>query len=660
MNRNKVSLSSGLLFALGLVPLMAPGANAADEQLVVQDTMVVTAGRVLEKKENVTTNISVFTEEDLEELAVDDVGDLLRKEGFFVREYPNSLTSIGMRGFLSDSMGNDLSSYILILVDGRPAGNVNLEQFSTDSIERVEVIRGPASVQYGTRAMGGVINIITKKAKKGFRGSAEATVGSWDYNKQQVELSGAGEKFDARLTASRSSQGDYDTGSGATYRNTGYDAKNNINLNVGFTPVQHHRIGMVYSFNEIDKAGSPNYLSSNDLDDYVERSQDNVDFTYDGQDSKGFLQWKARYYTIDDKYDTYDPTYYGSRADYTQDTDKQGAQFQTTAKWDFVQLTGGVDWNDYEIANSYSYNGRASTYENEAAFLFAKTFLLDDRLVLSAGVRYDDFTVEGDMGDSTDADNTSMSVGAVYKIIEGLSIRANYAEAFKMPTPDQLFMYTDYSAIGWGLWMGNEDLEPESSETYEVGIDYTRGAFSAGLTWFHTDFSDKITYEVVNTSPLTYMYENVGDATYEGFEGNLQVNIAEYFGWDIELIPYVTFTAMSKYENDNTGEDLYYVPDFNASYGIRFNNEAWGFTSRLNCAYYGEHYITDYEGTGEKTLGHDTVVDISATKKIHSFHEYGDLSVKGQITNLFDTDYALVQGYPSPGRTFFVGLNYTF
>lgn len=659
MNRNKVSVSGGLLFALGLVPCMVPSTNAADEQVVVQDTMVVTAGRVLEKKEDVSTNITVYTEEDLEELAVDDIGDLMRKEGFMVREYPNSLTSVGMRGFLSDSMGRDLNSYILILVDGRPAGNVNLEQFSTDGVERVEVIRGPGSVQYGTRAMGGVINIITKKGKKGFHGSAEATVGSWEYNKQQVDLSGAGEKFDAMITASRSSQGDYDTGSGATYHNTGYDSKENINLNVGFTPVQNNRIGIVYSYNDLNGVGSPNYLSANDLDDYVERSQNNFDLTYDGQNSDGFLQWKGRYYTIDDKYETYDPENYGNVADYFQDTDKQGAQFQLSAKGDFFQLTGGVDWNDHEITNSYSYNGQASTYENEAAFLLAKTFLMDDRLVLSAGVRYDDFTVEGDEGDSKDADNTSMSVGAVFKIISDLSVRANYAEAFKMPTPDELFMYTDYGS--WGIWAGNEDLDPESSKTYEVGIDYTHGTFSAGLTWFHTDFTDKITYVYDSSTNIT-TYENVDDATYEGFEGNLQVDIAKYFGWDFELIPYVTFTAMTKYEDDTTGEDLSYVPDFNSSWGIRFNNEAWGFSSRLNCVYYGKQNITDYEGgTGETvTLGRDTVVDISATKKLYSFNRYGDLSVKGEITNLFDTDYALVQGYPSPGRTFFVSLNYTF
>nr|WP_320012191.1 TonB-dependent receptor [uncultured Desulfobulbus sp.] len=659
MNPSKVSVSGGLFCALGLIPFVVPGVHAADAQVVAQETMVVTAGRVLEKKENVTTNITVFTEEDIDNLGVNDVGDILRKEGFVVREYPNSQTSVGMRGFNSDSMGRELNSYILILVDGRPAGSVNLEQMSTDSVERIEVIRGPGSVQYGTRAMGGVINVITKKGKKGVHGSLETTLGSWEYDKQRIQVSGASEMFDASLSASRSNQDDYDTGSGARYYNSGYDSKDNINFNLGFTPVENHRLGLVYSHNDHNGVGSPNYLSANDLDDYVENKQDNYDFTYDGQDSEGFLQWKARYYRVNDDYQNYDPTVYGGAPSYFKEVDKQGAQAQMTAKWDFLQLTGGVEWNDHEITNSYSFNNRPSTYENKAGFLLAKTFLFDDKLIFSAGSRYDDFTVEGDQGESVSDENISVSIGAVYKIIPGLSVRANYAEAFKMPTPDELFMYDDYSAWGYGIYAGNEDLEPESSETYELGVDYSQGSFTAGLTWFHTNFENKIS-TVYNALTNVTKYENIEGATFEGFEGSLQVDVGEIFDWNFELVPYVNFTAMTKYEDDSTGMDLKYVPDYNVSWGFRFAHEAWGFSSRLNCVYYGEQNIDDYEGTGARTLGKNTVVDLSFIKKLYTFDQYGELSLKGEIANIFDEDYALVQGYPSPGRSFYASLNYSF
>ncbi len=135
----------------------------------VMESMVVTSGRIKEKKEDVTTNITVFTAEDLETLSVSDLSDLMLKEGFMIREYPNSTISVGVRGFRTETHGNDLASHVLILIDGRRAGTGNLAKISMDNVERIEIIRGPGSVQYGASAMGGVINVITKRGRTGSR-----------------------------------------------------------------------------------------------------------------------------------------------------------------------------------------------------------------------------------------------------------------------------------------------------------------------------------------------------------------------------------------------------------------------------------------------------------------------------------------------------------
>ena len=132
--------------------------------------------------------------------------------------------------------------------------------------------------------------------------------------------------------------------------------------------------------------------------------------------------------------------------------------------WDIARITAGFDWTYYTVANSYSIPGGENTYDNPAGFLLAKVNLMDGRLILSAGGRYDQYEVESDEGESMEETNFSGNVGAVYKLTPMLSARVNYAEAFKMPTADQLFMFDDYSAFGFGIWSGNPNLEPEKKQ----------------------------------------------------------------------------------------------------------------------------------------------------------------------------------------------------
>jgi vitamin B12 transporter len=639
------------------LPLMADHQGAGQNSTLVLEPTVVTAGRIKEKKSDITTNATIYTREDLEASSIQDLSDLMLKEGFMVREYPNSTISVAIRGFSTDTHGNDLSSSVLILVNGRRAGTGNLAKISMDNVERVEIIRGPASVQYGASALGGVINVITRKGKGPFTAFLEGTLGSWDYKKGTVSMSGAVSQFDFDVTGSKSSQGDYDTGSGSEYRNTGFDSKERFSFNGGFTFLPQNRVGISYSDYSGDHIGSPDYLSANDPDDYVNHGIKSYDVYYDGQTRDDFLFWNIRYFKGKDEYETHDGAMTPSRT-YWRDTDSQGAQAQITARWAVAQITAGWDWVDYEVSNSNTVAGKENTYENPAGFFMVKTKLLEDKLVLTGGGRYDEYEVTSDTGKVKEDDNWSFSCGAVYKITGELSVRANYAQAFKMPTADQLFMLTDYSAWGMGIWSGNENLKPESSETYEAGIDYTRGSLTGSLTYFHTDFEDRIAYKSIGGGVT--QYTNVQGGTLDGVEGSLQLDIGAMFGWDWEIVPYGSFTTFLEYEDDETNEKFQYTPEWSAAYGMRVNHVEYGLNARLNFTHYGRHEITDYEGTGATTLGPDTVADFSVGKELFDMNKFGKIRLKGEINNLFDRDYALVQGYPSPGRTFYLGLNYTY
>ena len=117
---------------------------------------------------------------------------------------------------------------------------------------------------------------------------------------------------------------------------------------------------------------------------------------------------------------------------------------------------------------------------------------------------------------------------------------------------------------------------------------------------------------------------------------------------------------LAEYKDEENDTDLSYNPEWTASFGIEFAKPEIGLSSRLNFAYMDEQNITDYEGTGDTTLDSYTVAHLMISKDLFSSENFGRLMLKGDIANLFDEDYAVVQGYPSPGRTFYIGVKYTY
>ncbi len=631
-------IGAGML--LWAVPAL--GEDIATEQNpdVKLDTMVVTAGRVEESIKDVTSNITVINEGEIKQSSAHDLGDLLQEQGFMVQEYPNSIVVVDIRGFKTDLYDSDLESYVVILIDGIRSGTGNLNKINIDNVERVEIIRGPGSVQYGASAMGGVINVITKKGKGKPSVYLEQTLGSWDFRKTAIGGSGQHEAFDFSFAASTESQGDYSTANGDTYYNTGFDSKERLSANAGWTFLPKNRIGITYTGYKADDVGNPSYFSDNDKTSKVHTSTNSkVDLDYKGQTADGFWDWNLLYFNGENKRNS-------DSANKAPKDEQQGAQAQMTANWTPIRITGGVDWVHYE---------KTSTYDDLAVFLLTKTKLFDDRLILSAALRQDQYSMEAEDGKDTDDAHWTPSVGAAFAITPELRLRANYAEGFKVPTPEQLFRYNDY---GYAVLEGNPNLTPEKSKTYECGLDFDKGPLSSGLTYFSTEFEDKISY--VTPTAGYWTYENIPGATISGLEGNLRFDIDTLFNWSFKLVPYCSFTYLTEYTDDTTGEDLYYNPDWRMSYGLRFAMPDKGFESKLNFAYFSDQLITDYEGTGQTSLDGYTVADLTMSQRLFSLQEYGDITVKFDVRNLFNEDYAVIQGYPSPGRSFFVSLKYQY
>ena len=625
--------------------------------------VVVTESRMEEEKRFATTNIRVIDEDEISLSTAKDLGELLHEKGFQIIKYPGALSSMGIRGFRTDVTGNDLLSHVLILMDGRRVSSGNLAKILTKNIEKIEIISGPASVQYGSSAMGGVVNVITKRGKEKPSAFVEGTLGSWGYDSVDVGFLGKYKNLDFSSSFSTSTMDDYDTASGKRYYNTGYKRIENVSINVGYEFFPRNRIGIIYHNYNGDRIGTTDYLSANDLDDYADKKYHTWDLTYEGKSSDKNMAWNARYFQGKDQNTWLDPVQ--SNPDGWDDgvpteskTKQKGGQAQLAYMLKDLTLSLGFDWVNYDVETSW--DPKESEYDNPAYYLLVKSKFLDKKLTLSGGIRYDKYEVEikGGQGQKEDTDNWAPRIGMAYQITDMLKFRANYGEAFMMPSAMQLAGNIPM----WGtLYKGNPELKPEKSKTYEFGLDVTKGAFEASITYFSTKLKDKIQQQMAG--PTTISWVNLGSATIKGIEGNLSYDLGPLLNQPYEIRPYFTVTKLTKFRDDETGKELLYTPDWTLSYGMLFSHEEL-LSVNLNFSYIGRTTVQDWEsGLWPAPIiqkGGFTVSNLVIQKELLNFKDYGKISIRGEVQNLFDTDYSYVKGYPMPGRTFFLGIKYQF
>jgi len=656
---------SMMLVLLGLLVGGSVLAAEVEEPAVVMGEVVVTAGRVVEKIQEQTMSVLVIDAEEIAASPARDLGDLFAEKGLgYVQKYPGALTTVSIRGFKTNAQASDLLGDSLVLLNGRRAGTGNVAMIMTRDIERVEIIRGPGAVQYGSAAMGGVINIITRQGEGPVNGEVFGALGSYDFAEGGALLSGDTDRFDYSVSFAQSTMNDYKTADGDRYRNTGFDSKQSYSVNLGYSFLDFHRLGVMLNSTEIDKVGTPNYLSMNDLNDYRDSDYQTVDFSYTGGTVDHFLGWELRYFEteIDDKsYDFYDYGAYGSGVlPFETKVDQKGAQAQLATEFDSVRVVTGIDWSDYEVKSTFEPN--RSTYESLAGFILTKSRFLDDRLIVDAGVRYERFEVEVTQpsGNSEDDDNLVGSFGLAYLINDRLKVRAHYGEAFKMPGADQLAAdyAVDYGFYGKYRYVGNPDLDPESSRTYEAGVEYVGQTFNAGLGYFYTRFKDKVVTAFVPDGSSGYTtWKNAGKAEISGVEAHFDSDLTLYGRDDLRLQPYMNVTYLDRYRDLDNDEDLKYMNEVNASCGLGLKMPA-EISAKLNFAYSGPKWVEDWEsGNGAVVeTGGFTVADLSVRKELFD----SSCTVAASISNLFDKEYAYVLGYPMPGRNYQVSVSYRF
>ncbi len=680
-----------LLAALQAAPAFAE--EDAEKKLTLLDTVVVTADRSEDTLRETPQNVTVISGADIENSAASSLVDALKREGIQVfwtgtENYGNE--KIVMRGGKSSMNGFDLSGDVLLLVDGRRAGTDNFSAIGLDNIERVEIIHGPGAVQYGSSAVGGVINVITKRGHKTPSVRFEAGLGSYDGQNYKAFASGMLGNLDIAAWGNYAKAGDYEDGDGEVHLNSGLNYRAKYGFNAGWNFSGSQRIGISFAGMNGDHMEMGEQGSSTYANQYQDRDYYMADIVYDGTYDAAGLSWLARYYFGKTDSAIYRqslrPASRGQVAKYSDSTNKmQGGQAQLS--WEgleWLKLTGGVDALYYDMDQDQPFgihttaamaNDTESEYLNIGAFLMGKLYLLENRsLVISAGGRYDYFNVEADTVRSrglsserhqkseSDIDNFLPSFGIAYSPLDFIKLRANYGHSFRMPTPRELGGL--FAMSGSTVFVGNPDLDPETSKTWDVGFDLAWNAFDFSFTYFDTDYKDKITALSAGSvpgRPNDRPYVNLERAYVAGMEISVGYDIGAALSLPFSLAPYASWTHLTRYRD---GDDFYLsdTAKDSVAWGISLKSGQTGTDASLDFVYYGSAKSSPNTTTGEQSdyPGGSTVADFTINQRVVKLSNDSEVKVKIAVKNIFDKYYTTYQEDYMPGRSFYTGFVYTY
>jgi vitamin B12 transporter len=658
------------------IALPAFGAEEPKDKQSMDD-LVVTATRTKERPVDVPVFTQVISREQIEMSGATTIGDVISKfvTGHY-HKYSGLLSSVGLRGFRTEAHGDDVKGHILILVDGHRIGTGNAAKINADRIDHIEITKGPASALYGSAAMGGVINLITKRGEGDPSAKLSADYGSFNYAKGQVSGQGeVNEKFSFHATASYEDVDDYDDPEYGTAYNTN-ETKMNIGMNLTYAFNSKHSLRLGGNYADLT-GGYPSWTAGTysqydeDTESEYDKSHGYSDLEYNGDYLDGKLHWRGLVYYLWDrnhwKYGS--PNVDDAQSKYTDTTLATDHQLVwNMAKWNTLLV--GFNFENLEKSAEGVYNGQPSApytpgmeYKSQAYFMQDALDLWNNRINIIGAVRYDRFdvsTLRPDTGVFTEFneknetyDHTSPKLGVGVKFLdELLRLRANVGEGFKSPSADQLS--AQYISATGTIYVGNPDLKPETSMTYDIGLDVFHDLVSFSAGYFRTDYKDKIvrTSTTVNGEAAT-TWDNSGDAEIAGFDVSLAWYIGRTFDWTWDLSLWSNATFNTTKEDKETGEDLLYISDYEVKSGLDLMYK--GFATQLNYVLVGPQMITNYSTYEDEEKDSFSFWDLTARYRFLQNWE-----ARAGIYNLFNDEVEWVRGFLMPERNYRVGISYTF
>lgn len=696
----------------------------------------VTATRIEKELQEVPMSVTVMTKEDIKKSGARTVGELLE-------DVPGiQVQNDGSQGLKRLSVRGENAFRTLVLIDGQKISEHKSMSGSpilidASRIERVEVIKGPASVLYGSDAIGGVINIITKKGgQKPLQ--AETYVqysGASRGWSEGLSVYGAKNGWQYRLSGSYSDQGNIRTPAGE-FDNTGFRQKDFSGfLSYDFTESFTLGGGIDYfdgSFNStameyaLDPKSAflvnvPTWLRQKyfvfaelkDINEYLVRVRADA---YYQKTEKNMRNYIGQNYAAGDKVnysgmsisisspshvivDNYAHNYIRSKGASLQTDWQLGSSYLITGyelNYDRLDSTGsaGVDnsltflmgplGNKTMLVDTLTRKYYDGTQLNQSLFAAVETVLPHD-FTLSYGLRWTHVKTEltrGDeykwgkvvppMGPSTTftgerldaspqrgSDTNSRPVfnlGLVWTGVDNLALRASWAQGFRVANLTEKYIGT---AMGGGTIIGNPDLDPETSDNFEVGARWFNGVTSADLAFFYSKADNYIASVLTNASAKEYSYRNVAEAVTFGSELALSHDFATGYG---KFTPYAAFTFMRRKYDDGNGFATYNTatPELFSRYGLRYMkavHEKADFNADLYFRSQSETEYSSANGKSDYRIGGFTTANFAMGLDFGSEKQY---NVTAEVLNIFDKRYQYTTALYEPGVHFNLKLAMSF
>ncbi len=569
------------------------------------NAIVVTATRTPQTTDESLASVTVLTREDIARQQPQDLYELLRTQAGI------DLTRTGgAGGNVSLFLRGTNSNHVLVLIDGVRAASATTGAFDWRSlpvsqIERIEIVRGPRAVLYGSDAIGGVIQIFTRRPR-----GAEAAVGAGSYDTYQAEAGWGGGAVQASVYASAADS-------------KGFSAQNKRGFS--FDPDDDG-----YRYASVSAAAASALTAYTNLELRAWQNSGKADFDQGTSDTlnrtvSARLQQRATQawtHTFSAGYARDDlDTESGFPWQFT--TDRYMADWQHDLMLGAAGLfTAGVAYVQ-ESARNIDKFADTTVYDRSThnTGLFALWQTRWNAVDLQAGVRGDDYSTFGTHGSGSLALGTEISATT--------RLWASYGSAFRAPNANEL-----YSPGYGGLFAGNPDLSPERSRSAELGLTLrTSAAEQVKINVFDTKIDDLIAFQGVSFQAI-----NIDAATVTGVE-------VEYELLHGRWRHRANLTAQ-RARNDVDHSPLLYRPDQKATYTVHRLLGAGGSVGAE------VQLVSERTGLTDRLPGYGLV----------SLAAHWPLApgwfLDGRLENLFDKDYELVEGFNTPGRSLFVSVRY--
>ncbi len=539
------ALRSGCVGVLAALSATATWLSAASAQVQLGEITVTTPTGYAEPLSHIAGTIQVIDREKIERSTAKSLTDLFAENAVgFLSEWTAGQTSINIRGAATEGQGRDFKSQILVLINGHRAGTANISKLSPADVERIEIVRGPSSVIYGSQNMGGVINIIMKTGRTAPGVLAQATGGSWSLFDGRAQYGGTRDAFDWYGGVSGGSRSDYKVGGGATERNTAWN-RHGATGAAGVQLNDTNRLDFNVRSDGIYDAGFRG--SAANIFNQEDRSNRSFDINYTGRTFDERFNWFFQTYGVTDIDDfRYSVPSAGTTVDHNKrEQDILGTRFQPRARlwsgnelllgWDFEHSKLRSDRVRLPVPTSPQDNNQSETV-NGLYFEDAQN-LLDDRLTVRGGMRETFGTTSFDptpglvnqLNGSRDYRVTTYSAGATLRTFDWLSLRAGASSGFRAPTATDLAASFIITPIG-NFILGNPGLKPETSQQLEVGATASWGGWRADVAVFQNVISDRINPRVRPATPnVSDTINNPGDIVVQGVELQLDGDLLKTF-----------------------------------------------------------------------------------------------------------------------------------